>query len=138
LFCETEIRCPEPVLANHRILTVTNNDRQYGRTLIRTGDPSTSGAGLTYKIGALAKYQCERGYKVVGETLSTCEDTGTWSGEVPQCICKFSSLNFIFPFDKALKLPLSSIRRKPLSKRHSALNDESQRVDKYYLSPFND
>ncbi|XP_034232055.1 sushi, von Willebrand factor type A, EGF and pentraxin domain-containing protein 1 [Thrips palmi] len=83
--CE-EIRCPEPVLANHRILTVTNNDRQYGRTLIRTAENAASSSTTTYKIGALAKYQCERGYKVVGETLSTCEDNGQWSGEVPQCI----------------------------------------------------
>ncbi|XP_044588526.1 sushi, von Willebrand factor type A, EGF and pentraxin domain-containing protein 1 isoform X2 [Cotesia glomerata] len=84
--CE-EIRCPEPILAEHGILSVTGNDRMYGRTLVRTGTAENSNTGATsYKIGALAKYRCERGYKVVGEPLSTCEDNGKWSGEVPQCI----------------------------------------------------
>lgn len=81
--CE-EIRCPEPVLAEHSILSVTGNDRVYGRTLIRTADSGTS--LTTYKIGSLVKYRCERGYKVVGEPLSTCEDSGKWSGDVPQCV----------------------------------------------------
>lgn len=82
--CE-EIRCPEPILAEHSILSVTGNDRMYGRTLIRTAESSST----TYKIGAIVKYRCERGYKVVGEPLSTCEDTGQWSGDVPQCVCKY-------------------------------------------------
>lgn len=83
----SEIRCPEPVLAEHSILSVTGNDRMYGRTLIRTAESTNVGAS-SYKIGALVKYRCERGYKVVGEPLSTCEDTGEWSGDVPQCVCK--------------------------------------------------
>lgn len=59
----------------------------YGRTLIRTAESTNVGAS-SYKIGALVKYRCERGYKVIGEPLSTCEDNGQWSGDVPQCICK--------------------------------------------------
>ncbi|XP_018565850.1 sushi, von Willebrand factor type A, EGF and pentraxin domain-containing protein 1 [Anoplophora glabripennis] len=82
--CE-EIRCPEPILADHSILSVTGNDRMYGRTLIRTAESTNVGA-TSYKIGALVKYRCERGYRVVGEPLSTCEDTGKWSGDVPQCV----------------------------------------------------
>ncbi|XP_054274093.1 sushi, von Willebrand factor type A, EGF and pentraxin domain-containing protein 1-like [Macrosteles quadrilineatus] len=81
--CE-EIRCPEPKLAAHAILSVTNNDRMYGRTLIRTADSAVSVA--TYKIGALVKYRCERGYKIVGDPLSTCEETGHWSGNIPECV----------------------------------------------------
>ncbi|KAK6627548.1 hypothetical protein RUM44_010026 [Polyplax serrata] len=81
--CE-EIRCPEPVVAEHSILSVTGNDRVYGRTLIRTSDSEKS--FTTYKIGALVKYRCERGYKIIGESLSTCEDTGNWSGGIPQCV----------------------------------------------------
>ncbi|KAL1116999.1 hypothetical protein AAG570_004327, partial [Ranatra chinensis] len=81
--CE-EIRCPEPVLADHAILSVTGNDRVYGRTLIKTADSAVS--VTTYKIGALAKYRCERGYKIEGDPLSTCEDTGRWSGKIPQCV----------------------------------------------------
>lgn len=41
------------------------------------------------RIGALAKYRCERGYKIVGEPLVTCEENGLWSGQVPECICEY-------------------------------------------------
>ncbi|XP_075158690.1 CUB and Sushi multiple domains furrowed [Haematobia irritans] len=82
--CE-EIRCSEPALAPHSILSVTGNDRMYGRTLIRTSESSANSA-QTYRIGALAKYRCERGYKMVGEALVTCEDNGQWSGNVPECV----------------------------------------------------
>lgn len=85
--CE-EIRCSEPTLAPHSILSVTGNDRMYGRTLLRTSE-TTSKNQQTYKIGALAKYSCERGYKIVGESLVTCEENGFWSGQVPECICKW-------------------------------------------------
>lgn len=89
--CE-EIRCTEPVLANHSILSVTGNDRMYGRTLIRSHQDSSSSI-QTYKVGALAKYRCERGYKIVGDPLITCEESGTWGGKLPECVCKFSSLH---------------------------------------------
>lgn len=81
--CE-EIRCPEPVIPTHSIISVTGNDRAYGRTLIRTSNDASS--ITTYKIGALVKYRCERGYKMVGNPLSTCEDNGQWTGDVPQCL----------------------------------------------------
>lgn len=84
--CE-EIRCPEPVLASHSILSVTGNDRMYGRTLIRSHQDSSSSI-QTYKVGALAKYRCERGYKIIGEALITCEESGAWGGNVPECVCK--------------------------------------------------
>ncbi|XP_014245415.1 CUB and sushi domain-containing protein 3 [Cimex lectularius] len=80
--CE-EIRCPEPILAEHAILSVTGNDRLYGRTLIKTAETAMSFA--TYKIGALVKYRCERGYKIEGDPLSTCEENGKWSGKIPEC-----------------------------------------------------
>ncbi|CAH2008239.1 unnamed protein product [Acanthoscelides obtectus] len=82
--CE-EIRCPEPVIPEHGVISVTGNDRLYGRTLIKTAESSHTGA-TSYKVGASLKYRCGRGYKVVGEALSTCENTGSWSGDVPQCI----------------------------------------------------
>lgn len=81
--CE-EIRCPEPILPEHSVLSVTGNDRLYGRTLIRTSSDAVSTS--TYKIGALVKYRCERGYKVVGEPISNCDDTGSWTGVIPQCV----------------------------------------------------
>lgn len=67
----------------------------YGRTLIRTSETTNVGA-TSYKIGALVKYRCERGYKVVGDPLSTCEDTGKWSGDVPQCVCKYCNYLNVF------------------------------------------
>lgn len=82
--CE-EIRCTEPVLAAHSILSVTGNDRMYGRTLIRTAEQPTSSL-QTYKVGALAKYRCERGYKIIGDPLITCEENGQWGGHVPDCV----------------------------------------------------
>ncbi|XP_052871678.1 sushi, von Willebrand factor type A, EGF and pentraxin domain-containing protein 1 [Anopheles cruzii] len=84
--CE-EIRCAEPTLTPHSFLSVTGNDRMYGRTLIRTAlDAASSSGAQTYKVGALAKYRCERGYKIVGEALITCEENGRWSGEIPECV----------------------------------------------------
>jgi hypothetical protein len=82
--CE-EIRCPEPVLADHSLLSVTGNDRMYGRTVLRTHQESSNSV-QTYKVGALAKYRCERGYKIIGDPLITCEENGNWKGHVPQCI----------------------------------------------------
>lgn len=99
-FAITEIRCPEPKLAEHAILSVTNNDRMYGRTLIRTADSAVSVA--TYKIGALVKYRCERGYKIVGDPLSTCEEeTGLWSGDIPECVCECFKLLLYFSSNKS-------------------------------------
>ncbi|XP_049300024.1 sushi, von Willebrand factor type A, EGF and pentraxin domain-containing protein 1 [Anopheles funestus] len=82
--CE-EIRCTEPTLTPHSFVSVTGNDRMYGRTLIRTSDATVNGA-QTFRVGALAKYRCERGYKIVGEALITCEENGLWSGEIPECV----------------------------------------------------
>lgn len=85
--CE-EIRCNEPIIAEHSILSVTANDRMYGRTIIRSSQDLPSSI-QTYRVGALAKYRCERGYKIIGDPLITCEDNGTWGGHVPECVCKF-------------------------------------------------
>lgn len=46
--CE-EIRCTEPVIAAHSILSVTGNDRMYGRTLIRTAENNSKKNVQTYK-----------------------------------------------------------------------------------------
>lgn len=46
--CE-EIRCTEPVIAAHSILSVTGNDRMYGRTLIRTAENNPKKSVQTYK-----------------------------------------------------------------------------------------
>ncbi|KAG8224127.1 hypothetical protein J437_LFUL001821, partial [Ladona fulva] len=83
--CE-EIRCSEPAVPAHAILSVTGNDRAYGRTLIRTAENAKTPSTQTYRIGAIVKFRCERGYKIVGDALGTCEDTGLWSVQVPQCV----------------------------------------------------
>lgn len=46
--CE-EIRCAEPIIAEHSILSVTGNDRMYGRTLIRTAENNQKNNVQTYK-----------------------------------------------------------------------------------------
>lgn len=43
-----EIRCTEPILAPHSLLSVTGNDRMYGRTLIRTSE-SIQNSAQTYR-----------------------------------------------------------------------------------------
>lgn len=83
------MRCQEPQLTNHAILSVTGNDRAYGRTLVLTGETAAARSGQTYKIGSLAKYRCERGYRVVGEPLRTCDENGQWTGQIPTCLCKY-------------------------------------------------
>lgn len=112
--CE-EIRCPEPVLAMHSILSVTGNDRMYGRTLIRSHQDSSSSI-QTYKVGALAKYRCERGYKIIGDPLITCEENGAWGGKVPDCVCKCCQWNnliiiFTLMFTCRCWLPKSAFHR---------------------------
>lgn len=67
----------------------------YGRTLIKTSENHNSGAN-SYKIGSLVKYRCERGYKVIGEPLSTCEDSGQWSGDVPKCVCELLNFTLLY------------------------------------------
>lgn len=41
------------------------------------------------RISSVGKYRCERGYKIVGEPLVTCEENGQWSGAVPECVCEY-------------------------------------------------
>jgi Sushi repeat (SCR repeat) len=94
LFIFPEIRCPEPALAEHSVLSVTGNDRAYGRTLIRTQADSAANSAATYKISAQAKYRCERGHRLIGDGLRTCEEAGEWSGEKPECVCEFIEIFF--------------------------------------------
>lgn len=56
----------------------------YKRTLL---NPSLTTI-YHFRIGALAKYRCERGYKMIGEALATCTDSGQWSGVIPECECE--------------------------------------------------
>ncbi|XP_046391090.1 sushi, von Willebrand factor type A, EGF and pentraxin domain-containing protein 1 [Ischnura elegans] len=83
--CE-EVRCPEPTLPKHAFFSVTSNDRTYARTLIRTAETANSASIQTYRIGSIVKFRCERGYKIVGDALGTCEHSGKWSVETPQCV----------------------------------------------------
>ena len=66
----------------------------YGRTLIRSHQDSSSSI-QTYKVGALAKYRCERGYKIIGDPLITCEENGAWGGKIPECVCKFQIVGIL-------------------------------------------
>lgn len=36
-------------------------------------------------VGSTVQYGCHRGYKIIGDSLSTCMRDGTWSRAVPEC-----------------------------------------------------
>ena len=38
-----------------------------------------------YNPGHAASYECEKGYKLVGDGLRKCLHTGYWGGKVPVC-----------------------------------------------------
>ena len=38
-----------------------------------------------YTVDGMAKYTCNEGFKLVGETDSDCEDDGEWSNIPPKC-----------------------------------------------------
>ena len=35
--------------------------------------------------GHNASYQCDNGFKLVGDIIRTCQNNGTWSGMEPTC-----------------------------------------------------
>ena len=43
----------------------------------------THSAGTTF--GQTATYNCNTGYKLVGDSTHTCQATGNWSGSEPTC-----------------------------------------------------
>ena len=41
-------------------------------------------------IGSSAVYACDFGYVLVGDEKRYCQDDGTWSGQEPICVRKFT------------------------------------------------
>ena len=74
-FTQTEIFCsesPAPQNGTMSIATASNENR--------------------YSLGSVARYSCNTGFALVGQTTRVCEDTnggivttGTWSGSLPTC-----------------------------------------------------
>ena len=61
-------------------------------TAIDCGDPGTPTNGqrslssTTYN--SVVTYTCDVGYTLQGSNSRTCQSSGQWSGNVPQCTCK--------------------------------------------------
>ncbi|XP_037529737.1 CUB and sushi domain-containing protein 3 isoform X2 [Rhipicephalus sanguineus] len=68
--CE-EIRCPPPEIPKNATVVYGGNDRS---------------SSESFKIGSTVQYRCVTGHIVQGESLRTCQATGRWTAEVPQCV----------------------------------------------------
>lgn len=53
-------------------------------------DPPDNGAQtLTGNVpGSVLNYTCNRGYKLVGNHIRHCKNTGYWNGSLPKCLSK--------------------------------------------------
>ncbi len=47
--------------------------------------------------GSVAVYECEEQFALVGDQTRECQDTGEWSGDEPQCICKEFAYAILLP-----------------------------------------
>uniref|UniRef100_A0A147BFW2 Putative eel-fucolectin tachylectin-4 pentaxrin-1 domain protein n=1 Tax=Ixodes ricinus TaxID=34613 RepID=A0A147BFW2_IXORI len=74
--CE-EIRCKPPEVPKNATVVYGDNDRS---------------SAESFKIASTVQYRCVTGHIVQGESLRTCQVTGEWTGEVPECVyveCSF-------------------------------------------------
>ena len=39
-------------------------------------------------FGSSVTFECNSGYKLEGQSSRQCQASGSWSGSVPQCVCK--------------------------------------------------
>ena len=44
--------------------------------------------------GDMVTYTCDDGYELSGSESRFCLRTGNWSGQDPECICKYKTLAF--------------------------------------------
>jgi len=56
---------------------------------IDCGDPGEPQNGtaifdLTF-VGNVVDYECDTGFQLVGDSQRTCQESGLWTGSVPQC-----------------------------------------------------
>uniref|UniRef100_A0A671RXC0 CUB and sushi domain-containing protein 1-like n=1 Tax=Sinocyclocheilus anshuiensis TaxID=1608454 RepID=A0A671RXC0_9TELE len=60
--------------------------------------PNGQVVGSDFQWGSSISYSCNQGYQLSLPTILTCQGTGNWSGERPQCFRNiiFSSMNFFF------------------------------------------
>ena len=63
-------------------------------------------------FSATATYTCNTsaGYILVGTVTRTCQDSGQWSGMVPECIRKIHSRMYMYgPFIICLIVPIQAV-----------------------------
>lgn len=41
---------------------------------------------------ARAEFSCNENYTLTGESKRVCTEDGTWSGNQPQCLCKYKQM----------------------------------------------
>lgn len=47
--------------------------------------------------GAVARYICDRGFELIGESERTCQNGGSYNGQAPICQCEYYN---VFQFKK--------------------------------------
>ena len=59
-------------------------------------DPRYGSVNVTDNTnGSTAHYECDEGFKLVGDAYRECLDTGYWSDEEPVCKSKQSAYNYV-------------------------------------------
>lgn len=46
-----------------------------------------------YKPGSVAKYRCNRRYRLIGSKKSLCQDNGEWDGFIAKCVRRKYGVN---------------------------------------------
>ena len=53
------------------------------------GNPNNLGNGTLYytntTFNATVTYTCDIGYRLLGNNTNTCDESGTWVGDIPAC-----------------------------------------------------
>jgi hypothetical protein len=68
---------------------------------------------LGTSLGTSIIYRCNKNMKRIGASSATCEKSGRWSYNPPQCLCKFKlSIFFLAPKKKNLKNKIQHLFQK--------------------------
>ncbi|XP_043199190.1 uncharacterized protein LOC122368931 [Amphibalanus amphitrite] len=66
-----------------------------GATHLSPDHAVNTSEALVFQPGTWARYSCDPGYVMVGDSLRICLDTGQWTGDIPRCylnVAEHSSL----------------------------------------------
>jgi len=85
----SEIRCKLPERPNNTVISVSSTERLHGTSVLR----SKLSMKISYRVGSILKYRCERGYilQIAGQREAPrvanrrCTTAGDWTGSQPSC-----------------------------------------------------